>query len=158
MNTEALSTRINMELSTKSKPRFSRWFTLGCSLPQDVVVTNRKFVGHLPPEIGSIIQDFARPVLRYPGEFKKAMDAVSRFKRREVGDWPLLKAALSSNDSDDVVLYVRAFIEASTEVLYHVMTYIEVWRLDEEEKIPICSEEDRCWEWSTKMKRMPTWS
>lgn len=137
-NTEPLSTRINMELSTKSKPtRFSRWFTLGCSLPQDVAVTKRNFVGHLPPEIGSIIQDFARPVLRYPGEYKQAMEAVARFKRlMEVGDWPLLKAALSSNDADDVVLYVRAFIEATTEVLYHVRTYIEVWSLDEEEKIP----------------------
>jgi hypothetical protein len=60
----------------------------------------------LPPEIGSIVQAFARPLLRFPREYKEAL--------QELGyeDWPELKAKLSTNDAEEVMVYLRAYLAA----------------------------------------------
>ena len=69
-------------------------------------VAERLIGGYLPPEIGTIIQDFARPLLRYPREYKDAL--------QELGydDWPELKAKLSTNDAEEVMEYLRAYLAA----------------------------------------------
>lgn len=60
----------------------------------------------LPPEIGSIVQAFARPLLRFSREYKAAL--------QELGyeDWPELKAKLSTNDAEEVMVYLRAYLAA----------------------------------------------
>ena len=61
---------------------------------------------HLPPEIGSIIQDFARPLLRYPREYKEALQEL------DLWNWPALKAKLSTNDAFTVLKFLQSYLVA----------------------------------------------
>jgi hypothetical protein len=79
--------------------------------------------GELPlhPEIGSIVQAFARPLLRFSREYKEAL--------QELGyeDWPELKAKLSTNDAEEVMVYLRAYLVAhrlEVEAKYNYMNGI----------------------------------
>jgi len=60
----------------------------------------------LPLEIGSLIQCFARPLLRYPREYKEAMAELG------LQDWPELKAKLSTKDATEVIEYMRSYLAA----------------------------------------------
>jgi hypothetical protein len=60
----------------------------------------------LPPEIGTIVQAFARPLLRFPREYKEALQVNGH------PDWPELKAKLSTNDAEQVIVYLRSYLDA----------------------------------------------
>jgi hypothetical protein len=91
---------------------FSRWLCLATKadvlthdvkpLP-DVVLPDVALPDDVPSE-------FSPPLLRYPLDYKEAMEALSVF---EMEDWSELKAKLSSKDADEAVLYVRAFTKTN---------------------------------------------
>jgi hypothetical protein len=60
----------------------------------------------LPPELGSIIQAFARPLLRFPREYKEVLQVIGQ------QEWPELKAKLSTNDAEQVIVYLRSYLDA----------------------------------------------
>jgi len=60
----------------------------------------------LPPELGSIVQEFARPRLRFSREYKEALQELGQ------QDWPELKAKLSTNNAEEVIVYLRAYLAA----------------------------------------------
>jgi hypothetical protein len=84
---------------------FSRWL---CLATKADVLTHVKPLP-LPDDVIGLIREFSRPLLRYPRDYKEAMEALSVFNLK---DWDELKAKLSSKDADEAVVYVRAFTKA----------------------------------------------
>ena len=60
----------------------------------------------LPDELVGLIREFSRPLLRYPREYKEALQLL------EIPDWPELKAKLSTNDAEQAVVYLQSYLVA----------------------------------------------
>ena len=60
----------------------------------------------LPPEIISIIREFANPLFRFPKEYKEAMRILNHT------EWPSLKKKLSTKDADQVLLSLNTYTQA----------------------------------------------
>ena len=60
----------------------------------------------LPDELVGLIREFSRPLLRYPREYKEVVQIL------EIPDWPELKAKLSTNDAEQVMVYVQSYLAA----------------------------------------------
>ena len=61
---------------------------------------------HLPPELISIIREFAKPQLRFPKEYKEAMHILNHT------EWPTLKKKLSMKNADQVLKSLNAYTQA----------------------------------------------
>jgi hypothetical protein len=61
---------------------------------------------HLPPEIISIIREFAKPRFRFPKEYKEAMRILNHI------EWPSLKKKLCTKDADQVLASLIAYTRA----------------------------------------------
>jgi hypothetical protein len=60
----------------------------------------------LPPEIISIIREFAKPLFKFPKEYKEAMRILNRT------EWPYLKKKLSTKDADQVLAALNIYTQA----------------------------------------------
>jgi len=60
----------------------------------------------IPDDVISIIREFSRPLLRYPREYKEALAELG------LQDWEPLKAKLSTNQADKVIVCLRSYIAA----------------------------------------------
>lgn len=65
-----------------------------------------KFSGELPPELGALVREFALPLLRYPREYKAAL------QEHEVQDWPELKRGLSRPEAPHILTLLQAYLDA----------------------------------------------
>lgn len=65
-----------------------------------------KFSGELLPELAALVREFSLPLLRCPREYHAAL--------RELGlqDWPELKAKLSTNGAEEVMVYLLSYLDA----------------------------------------------
>ena len=61
----------------------------------------------LPIELAKVVREYSGPLLRYPGEYKKALHELQR------NEWRELKEKLSRNDADVVVNILRTYNEAA---------------------------------------------
>ena len=68
-----------------------------------------KFSGELPPERAALVREFALPRLRYPGEYKAALQEQGR------ADWPALKRKLSSPEAFTVLKFLQTYLDAKRE-------------------------------------------
>jgi hypothetical protein len=63
-------------------------------------------IGELPPEISAMIHEFARPLLRYPREYKEALQEL------DLQDWPELKAKLSRPEAETILNILQSYLQA----------------------------------------------
>ena len=87
-----------------------------------------------PQEIERIIQEFAKPLLRHPQEYKLALAATNRLL------WSALKRKLSSPEADQVVKVLRDYLESKTQA----QTFLTIYKVNVYEN-PACelSSEER---------------
>jgi hypothetical protein len=62
------------------------------------------FSGELPPEIVSIVKEFSRPLLRYPREYREALQELKK------EEWYSLKSGLSGPNADEVLKYLQFYL------------------------------------------------
>jgi hypothetical protein len=65
-----------------------------------------KFSGELLPELAALVREFSLPLLRYPREYKEALQELG------LQDWPELKAKLSTNGAEEVMVYLQSYLDA----------------------------------------------
>jgi len=58
------------------------------------------------PELAALVREFALPLLRCPREYKEALQELG------LQDWPELKRSLSTNGAEEVLVYLRSYLDA----------------------------------------------
>lgn len=58
----------------------------------------------LPEDLLDLVRAFARPLLRYPDEYRNAMNTL------DLGEWSLLKQHLSATDADKVLPVMKNYV------------------------------------------------
>jgi len=64
------------------------------------------FAGEFPDDILSVIREFSRPLLRYPREYKEALQEL------DLHEWTALKAKLSTDEAFYILKFLQSYLEA----------------------------------------------